>query len=67
MGIYVIEVIAILAIFLTKIGAGENKIVQRFTIGKMLIVGMFLYFIVAITSSSLFGDLIKDALSGMGI
>ncbi len=66
-GVYVIEVITILAIFLTKISTGENRIVQRFTIGKMLIVGMFLYFIVAIASSSLFGDLIKDALSGMGI
>jgi hypothetical protein len=66
-GVYVIEVIAILAMFLTRIGTGENRIVQRFNIGKMLIVGMFLYFIVAIASSSLFGDLIKDALSGMGI
>jgi hypothetical protein len=66
-GVYVIEVIAILAIFLTKISQGENRMLERYNIGRMLLVGMTLYFIVALASSSLFGDLIRDALSGMGI
>lgn len=66
-GIYLIEVIWILGMFLTKINYGENKIVQRLTIGKMLIVALIMYFIVGLFSAAMFGDLIRDALSGIGI
>jgi len=66
-GIYLIEVIWILGMFLTKINYGENKIVQRNTIGKMLIVALIVYFLVALVSASMFGDLIREALSSIGI
>ena len=66
-GVYLIEVIIILGIFLTKISIGENKTLQWYSVGKMLIVGVVIYFLVAMTSSSIFGELIADALSGLGV
>ena len=65
-GIYLIEVIMILGIFITRISVGENKIVQWYTVGKMLAIGVTIYFMVAITSSSIFGELISKALSDLG-
>jgi hypothetical protein len=64
-GIYVMEVIIILGIFITKISHGENKTLQWNSVGKMLIVGMSIYFLVAMLSSTMFGGLIRDALKGM--
>ncbi|MEM7815509.1 MAG: hypothetical protein QXN71_00105 [Candidatus Aenigmatarchaeota archaeon] len=64
-GVYVIEVIIILGIFMTKISHGENKILQWNIVGRMLLVGMFIYFLVAIISSTMFGGLIREALSGI--
>lgn len=64
-GIYAIEVIIILAVFLTKISEGENKISQWYLAGKMLLTGIFIYFLVAIGSSAVFGQLIRDALSNL--
>lgn len=64
-GIYVMEVIIILGIFITKISHGDNKTIQWNTVGKMLIIGMFIYFLVAMLSSTMFGGLIRDALKGM--
>jgi hypothetical protein len=66
-GIYLLEVIVILGIFTTRIMHGDNRIIQWYSIGKILIVGLSLYFLVALFSSSLFGDLIENALSGLGI
>jgi len=64
-GVYLIEVIIILGIFLTKIGEGENKIAQWYSVGQMLIVAVVIYFIVALMSSAVFSELIYGALSGM--
>lgn len=61
-GIYLIEVIVILAIFLTKISHGENKVVQWMSAGRMLIIGLVMYAIVALISSTLFVGLIGNAL-----
>jgi len=66
-GIYLIEVIIILGMFLTKITQGENSIIQWYTTGKMLIVGIVIYFLVAMTANSMFGGLIDSALSGLGV
>lgn len=66
-GVYVIQVIMILGMFLTKINYGDNKIIQRNTIGKMLFIALIVYFLVAIFSTIMFGDLIRDALSSIGI
>ena len=64
-GIYLIEVIIILGIFLTKINEGENKISQWYNIGSMLIVAVVIYFIVAFISSEIFAGLIHGALSDL--
>jgi hypothetical protein len=64
-GVYLIEVIIILAIFLTKITQGENKIAQWYLAGKMLIVGLIAYFLVAIGTSLVFGDIIKQTLASV--
>jgi len=66
-GIYLIEVIFILGMFTTRIGQGEDKTAIRNNVAKMMIVGVVLYFIVALGAKQVFGDLIADALSGLGI
>jgi RsiW-degrading membrane proteinase PrsW (M82 family) len=64
-GIYVMEVIIILGIFITRISHGENKTLQWNTVGKMLLIGMLIYFLVTMVSSTMFGGLIRDALGNM--
>ncbi len=64
-GVYLIEVIIILGIFLTKIGEGDNKISQWYNIGTMLAVAVVIYFLVAFISSEVFAGLIHSALSDM--
>jgi hypothetical protein len=61
----VMEVIIILGMFITKISHGENKTLQWNTVGKMLIIGMFIYFLVAMTSSTMFGGMIREALGSI--
>lgn len=61
-GVYLIEVIVILAIFLTKINYGENKVAQGMLAGKMLIIGLVMYAVVALISSTMFVGLIGNAL-----
>ncbi len=64
-GVYLIEVVLILAIFLTKIHYGDNKIIQRNTAAKMLIVSMVVYVLISVISSLMFAGLIRNALSGI--
>jgi hypothetical protein len=66
-GVYLIEIIIILAMFLTKVNHGDNKAQQWFTASKMLMVGLVFYLIVAVMSSSMFGGLIKGALGSPGL
>ena len=64
-GIYLIEVIVILAIFITKITQGENKTFQWYMAGKMLFVAVIVYFMVALGSSFMFGGLISEAVQSI--
>ncbi|MBM3303535.1 MAG: hypothetical protein FJY76_00420 [Candidatus Aenigmarchaeota archaeon] len=66
-GIYLLEMVVILAMFITKISEGENKSLQWYTAGKMLLISMIVYFMVAYASTSMFGDLIKSALAGLNV
>ena len=66
-GIYLIEIIIVLAIFLTKITQGENKVYQWYTSGKMLVVAVSMYFFIAIASSMLVGDIITKAIQSVGV
>jgi hypothetical protein len=64
-GVYLIEVIIILGIFLTKIGEGDNKISQWYNIGSMLAIAVVIYFLVGFISSEVFAGLIKNALQDL--
>jgi hypothetical protein len=64
-GIYLIEIIIILAMFMTKISQGENKVYMWYTAGKMLIVAVSMYFLVALGTSAMFGELIENAVSSI--
>jgi len=66
-GVYLIEVVIILGIFTTKVGEGESRITQWYNVGKMLAVAASVYFLVAMMSSAMFGELIANALSGLGV
>ena len=64
-GVYLLEVIIILAIFITKINRGDDKVTQWYSAGKMIIVGIIIYLLVAIGTSMLFGGMIDSALKGI--
>ncbi|MBI2674828.1 MAG: hypothetical protein HYX24_00080 [Candidatus Aenigmarchaeota archaeon] len=66
-GTYLIQVIFILASFITKITYGENRPMERYLAGKMLLVGVFIYFIVSLTASVIFIEFIKDALGNIKV
>jgi hypothetical protein len=66
-GVYLIQVIIILGIFLTKIEEGENKIAQWYNVGKMLAIAVFIYFIVAFMSAEMFSELIRSAMENLFI
>ncbi len=65
-GVYLIEVIMILAIFVTKINRGEDSVSQWYLAAKMLMIGMTFYAVTATASSIMFGDIINQALSTIG-
>jgi hypothetical protein len=64
-GIYLIEILAILAMFINKISVGENKMSMQYEMGKILFIGITMYFLIAIASSTVFGELIRGALEGI--
>jgi len=66
-GVYLIEVIFILALFITKISQGENRTAQWYMTGKMLIVSLSVYFLISIGASMMFGEMITDAVSSIGL
>ena len=66
-GFYMIEVIIILAMFLTKINYGDNKTIQYYQMAIMLFVAVTIYFIVAFSASTIFGEMIDDALRNFGM
>jgi len=66
-GIYLIEVVMILGYFLTKISRGDDSVNQWYLTGKMLLLSVIIYFIVAVAASMVFGDLIRSALAGLGV
>ncbi len=66
-GFYLIEILIILAIFLTKIGRGDDKTFQWYTAAKMLFIGVIFYLLVSTAAGMIFGDLIRGALEGLGM
>ena len=64
-GTYLIEIIIILAIFITKITHGDNKTMQWYLAGKIMIVSVIVYFMVAVGSSMMFGDLIAQSVQNI--
>ncbi len=62
-GTYLMEVIIILAMFVTKINRGDDSSMQWLLAGKMLIIAMIVYSMVAIGSSMMFGGMIEGAMS----
>ncbi|MEE9323428.1 MAG: hypothetical protein V3U72_02685 [Candidatus Aenigmarchaeota archaeon] len=64
-GIYLIEIIIILAMFLTKISQGENKVYQWYTAGKMLLIALSMYFLITVGATLMFGELITQAVESI--
>ena len=61
-GVYLLEVIIIIAIFVTKINRGEDKVMMWYSAGKMIIVALMIYFLVVVFSSMIFGEMIEGAM-----
>ncbi|NOX71983.1 MAG: hypothetical protein GXO64_04805 [Candidatus Micrarchaeota archaeon] len=64
-GSYLIEIIIVLAIFITKITHGDDKTMQWYLAGKMMIIAIIFYFMVAIGASMVFGDLISQSVENI--
>ncbi|UCD02712.1 MAG: hypothetical protein JSV63_02900, partial [Candidatus Aenigmatarchaeota archaeon] len=64
-GVYLIEVIIILAMFVTKVNKGEDKANQWLLAGKMMLVALIIYAMVAMGSSMMFSGMINDAMETM--
>jgi len=65
-GFYLIEVIVIIAMFVTKVNRGDDRAMQWNLAGKMLMVSMIIYVLVAIGSSMAFGGMIEGAMKTLG-
>ncbi|MCD6496142.1 MAG: hypothetical protein J7K54_02620 [Candidatus Aenigmarchaeota archaeon] len=65
-GFYLIEVIIIIAMFVTKVNRGDDRAMQWNLAGKMLMVSMIIYVLVAIGSSMAFGGMIEGAMKTLG-
>jgi hypothetical protein len=63
-GIYLIEVVTMLAMFLSKIQYGEESLIRNNNIGKMLLLGTTVYIAVVIVLYSVFSS-IMPVLSGL--
>jgi hypothetical protein len=66
-GIYLLEAVYILTMFVTKIDYGKNEPIKWYSVGKNLLVALFIYVFVLYFSSSMFVDLISGALAGLGM
>lgn len=60
-GIYVVEIIILLGIFINRIDVGEDLIKQNDTVWKLLLVGVIMYIIVLIGVKGVFGPLVDVA------
>lgn len=66
-GVYLIEVLIILAIFMTKISEGESKTSQWYTAAKMLFTGLIMHYLIVLFASTIFSQFIESALGTLGI
>ena len=66
-GVYLLQVVILLAMFLTKIDEGDNPQAKWYNTGKMLIIAIVVYFLISLAATSMFGELIRSALAGLGI
>ncbi len=66
-GIYLIEVVFILVMFITKISIGENKTQQYYQTAVMLIVSLIVYMLVTLLGDTMFGGIITEAIANLGI
>jgi hypothetical protein len=64
-GVYLLQVIIILAMFVTKINRGEDSTSQWFLAGKMIIIALTVYALVSVGSTMMFGEMIEGAMSTM--
>lgn len=66
-GTYLLEVLVILAIFMTKISEGESKTSQWYAASKMLFAGLVMHYIIVLFASVIFSEFIESALGTLGI
>ncbi|MFB6167157.1 MAG: type II secretion system F family protein [Candidatus Nanohaloarchaea archaeon] len=64
-GIYLIQLLYILATFYMKITEGENKTYRNMFVGKVLISGMFFYTITLVIVGLLFGGIVSGISTGV--
>ncbi len=62
-GIYVIEILILLAMFVTKISEGDSKVKQNDLAWQVLVIGIIMYLVVLTIVSVIFGGLIAQAMS----
>jgi hypothetical protein len=53
-GVYLVEVVGMLALFLSTINNGDDEIMKMYNIGKMLLIGVTIYVMIALALYSVF-------------
>lgn len=61
-GIYLIEIVAMLAIFISRINNGEEKLLRKFELGKTLAIAIVIYILLAVGLYLVFDSMIPDML-----
>ncbi|MEA2004518.1 MAG: hypothetical protein U9O53_06225 [archaeon] len=64
-GIYVIEILVLLSMFITKINEGDDPIKQNALAWQVVVIGIIMYVIVLMAVSVIFGGMISSAMNIM--
>ncbi len=64
-GIYVIEILILLSMFITKINEGDDPVKQNDLAWQVVLIGVIMYIIVLATVSLIFGSMISSAMDIM--
>ncbi|HKZ45440.1 MAG TPA: hypothetical protein VJ343_01925 [archaeon] len=61
-GIYLIEIVSMIATFISRINNGEENLLQRFSIGKTLILAIIIYAVLAVVLYLMFNSMLPSML-----
>jgi hypothetical protein len=65
-GVYVVEIVSMLAVFMSIINNGEENLLKRFSIGKILLIATFVYVVLTLLIYLVFNSIMPSLLTVIG-